>query len=237
MVSEEKPDAGINLGVLVPPKRKQGRPRKDHTLMPLGDKSLILPKPDGRGRKPRRNKYDATWPTIIDSDFIGQQVHGVLDGSFDAGYLLTVRVGHSQTVLRGVVFEPSLSIPISRSNDIAPNVKLARRNEQIHPPMLQPVTLMSPIVSSPVARLSVAQPICVSSPAATQSTAFKEYQPPALTGASTVSAKAVNILLGPETNSPKPAVASHECHEAASRPGDPGVQKMEIRSDTQLQTV
>jgi hypothetical protein len=51
-----------------------------------------------------------------------------LDGSFDAGYLLVFRV---DTVLRGVVFDPEISVPISNANDIAPNVNLTRRDENI----------------------------------------------------------------------------------------------------------
>jgi hypothetical protein len=61
-------------------------------------------------------------PSFPDNTFVGQSVHGVLDGSFDAGYLLMVRVGDTDTVLRGVVFDPGMSVPISKENDIAPNV-------------------------------------------------------------------------------------------------------------------
>lgn len=113
-----------------PPKRKKGRPPKNRALLPGGESSPspAPPKPDGRGRKPKQKNGDVVWPAV-DSAYVGQQVHGVLDGSFDAGYLLTVRVGNTQTVLRGAVFEPSLSIPISESNDIAPHVKFVSRGD------------------------------------------------------------------------------------------------------------
>eukprot|EP00249_Psilotum_nudum_P016089 c25651_g1_i2 orf=358-1131(-) len=143
MMNAEKPDLGIGTdpGVLTQ-KRKQGRPRKDHAL-PSRERGLVLHKVDGNARKFRRRQNVTAWPTVTDSDFIGQQVHGVLDGSFDAGYLLTVRVGGSQTVLRGVLFEPSLSMPISKANDIAPNVKFTMRDEHIVPSTGQHPTSMA----------------------------------------------------------------------------------------------
>lgn len=142
-MSEEKsivaapPPPAPDLGVIgPPPKRKKGRPPKNRALLPGGESSTapVPPKADGRGRKPKRKNGDVVWPAV-DSTYVGQQVHGVLDGSFDAGYLLTVRVGNTQTVLRGAVFEPSLSVPISQSNDIAPNVKFVSRGELAAPPL------------------------------------------------------------------------------------------------------
>eukprot|EP00252_Welwitschia_mirabilis_P017108 TRINITY_DN379_c0_g1_i2.p1 TRINITY_DN379_c0_g1~~TRINITY_DN379_c0_g1_i2.p1 ORF type:complete len:257 (+),score=55.90 TRINITY_DN379_c0_g1_i2:450-1220(+) len=119
----------IESAQLIPPKRKRGRPRKNHALFP-GDKALVPQRVEGK-RKPRRKKMDSSGASFTDNAYVGQTVHGVLDGSFDAGYLVTVRVGNTDTVLRGVVFEPRLSVPISRMNDIAPNVKLTRREENI----------------------------------------------------------------------------------------------------------
>ncbi|RWV88839.1 hypothetical protein GW17_00049043 [Ensete ventricosum] len=51
---------------------------------------------------------------------LGQAVCGTLDGTFDAGYLLTVRVANTGDVLKGLVFDPRLCIPVSAENDIAP---------------------------------------------------------------------------------------------------------------------
>lgn len=56
---------------------------------------------------------------------VGQGVHGVLDGSFDAGFFVTLRVAGSATVLRGVVFAPGSSIPVTMGNDVAPGVPRA----------------------------------------------------------------------------------------------------------------
>ena len=60
---------------------------------------------------------------------VGQAVSGVIEAAFDAGYLLTVIVGNSDTSLRGVVFKPGHYVPVSEENDVAPNVQMIRRNE------------------------------------------------------------------------------------------------------------
>lgn len=91
-------------------KRKRGRPRKEDAA---GSES-------GSRRHRKAHSCDLS---------VGQVVSGVLDGRFDAGYMLTVRVGDTGTLLRGVVFEPDQSIPISAANDIAPHVSMLRRAE------------------------------------------------------------------------------------------------------------
>ncbi|XP_031495136.1 uncharacterized protein LOC116260788 [Nymphaea colorata] len=101
-------------------KRKRGRPRKDENLLNSDNASVV-----GRVRR-RRRKADSTYS---DNAMVGQIVSGVLDGSFDSGYLLTVRVGDTHTVLRGVVFEPGRSVPITAANDVAPHVKIFERAE------------------------------------------------------------------------------------------------------------
>nr|KJB81752.1 hypothetical protein B456_013G160100 [Gossypium raimondii] len=60
---------------------------------------------------------------------VGQAVSGVIEAAFDAGYLLTVRVGNSDTTLRGVVFKPGHYVPVSAENDVAPNLQMIRRNK------------------------------------------------------------------------------------------------------------
>ncbi|KAI5057793.1 hypothetical protein GOP47_0027808, partial [Adiantum capillus-veneris] len=63
---------------------------------------------------------------------VGQQVHGVVDGMFDAGYLVTVRVGDTETMFRGVVFGPGLSLPLNRDNDVAPKLKRMNHDDDTH---------------------------------------------------------------------------------------------------------
>lgn len=235
-MDEEQPDTGTNLGILVPTKRKQGRPRKDLSIVPLGEKSPILQKQDGRGRKPRRKKSDVTWP-VVDSSFIGQQVNGILDGSFDAGYLLTVRVGDSQTVLRGVVFEPNLCVPISRSNDVAPNVRFERRNEQVLPSVHQLVPVTNAVVSPP--HLSVTPPVFITNLAASRSTLFKDSEAPPLPAASIASSHALNRASELESGSSKPAVPSQDFNDNVSclHRGQPDLpSKVESNSEGQMQT-
>ncbi|KAJ4975153.1 hypothetical protein NE237_000259 [Protea cynaroides] len=106
-----------------PLKRKRGRPRKDENLIRREPASATLPVIDTVRRNQHR-RIDQTTDAMV-----GQVVSGVLEGSFDAGYLLTVKVGNTNTVLKGVVFEPGLSVPISVANDVAPHVKMFKRNE------------------------------------------------------------------------------------------------------------
>ncbi|MED6203430.1 Protein METABOLIC NETWORK MODULATOR 1, partial [Stylosanthes scabra] len=60
---------------------------------------------------------------------VGQAVSGVIEAVFDAGYLLSVRVGDSDTTLRGLVFKPGRYVPISSENDVAPGVPMIQRDE------------------------------------------------------------------------------------------------------------
>ncbi|XP_057843372.1 uncharacterized protein LOC131052778 isoform X2 [Cryptomeria japonica] len=126
-MNETSQEAHIGSTSLAPPKRKRGRPRKTHLLCSGGETSVQQQLEIKK--KAKRKKLDASLSSFAENTFVGQEVHGMLDGSFDAGYLLTVRVGDTDTVLRGVVFEPGLSVPVSQANDIAPNVKMTRRDE------------------------------------------------------------------------------------------------------------
>ncbi|CAL9226352.1 unnamed protein product [Arabidopsis halleri] len=81
-------------------KRKRGRPRKDENSTPKPDTNLV-----------------------------GKVVTGVVEGSFDAGYLLNVNVKDSDTKLRGLVFIPGRVNPITPENDVAPLVKMYERED------------------------------------------------------------------------------------------------------------
>lgn len=121
-----------------PVKRKRGRPRKSETAQGIQGIQAQGTEPGVKPKKQRKRKGDggvamAPPPQAIDVSMIGQQVTGVLEGTFDAGYLLSVRVGSSDTILRGVVFGPGLSVPLSKLNDVAPGVKQVRREEKAVP--------------------------------------------------------------------------------------------------------
>ncbi|CAN8301871.1 unnamed protein product [Cochlearia groenlandica] len=90
-------------------KRKPGRPRK-HPKLDSDEQSL-------HGLTRRHN----------DEAMVGQSVNGVIEAAFEDGFLLSVNVGSSGNMLRGVVFKPGRCDPVSVDNDIAPNVPMIRR--------------------------------------------------------------------------------------------------------------
>ncbi|KAF9590328.1 hypothetical protein IFM89_033746 [Coptis chinensis] len=125
-MSEENPVTDPALVQNLPVKRKRGRPRKDENLRRVEKSPVVTPKPDTAKKNPPKNISSTS---NGDYAMVGQAVSGVLDGSFEAGYLITVKVGDTNTFLRGVVFEPGFVVPISEANDVASNVKMIKRNE------------------------------------------------------------------------------------------------------------
>ncbi|XVF34006.1 hypothetical protein REPUB_Repub18cG0020100 [Reevesia pubescens] len=131
---ENNPDASEDVLL----KRKRGRPRKHpkHNLnqgenahtprnqnVNHAENTRIPPGFEGvNGNQPRQ-------ANPINDVMVGQAVYGVIEAAFDAGYLLTVRVRHSDTTLRGVVFKPGHYVPVSAENDVAPNAPMIRRTE------------------------------------------------------------------------------------------------------------
>ncbi|KAJ0809898.1 hypothetical protein HanPI659440_Chr01g0020511 [Helianthus annuus] len=69
---------------------------------------------------------------------VGQTVTGVVEATFDAGYLLAVRIGNSKITLRGAVFKPGHTAPVTPENDVAPHVEMIKRTEIPFPTELQP---------------------------------------------------------------------------------------------------
>lgn len=119
----------------VPMKRKRGRPRKDESLL-SSKKKPTTPEPDSI----KKNKESAsTSGGGVNDVMVGQMVTGVIEGSFDAGYLLNVKLGDTDTLLRGVVFLPGRFTPISAANDVAPHVKMYNRKD-IPIPVFNPQT-------------------------------------------------------------------------------------------------
>ncbi|CDY64029.1 BnaA10g27870D [Brassica napus] len=85
-------------------KRKRGRPRKDEQ-----ENGRVTPN--------------------LDVNLVGKTVSGVVAGSYDAGYILNVKVDDSDTKLRGIVFARGKVMPVTPSNDVAPNVKMFTKEE------------------------------------------------------------------------------------------------------------
>ncbi|XVE87799.1 hypothetical protein DITRI_Ditri19aG0017200 [Diplodiscus trichospermus] len=114
-----------------PMKRKRGRPRKDENVQ--GDSTPVTPASDNL----QKNKQSVGTSNPASDDMIGQMVSGVIEGSFDAGYLLNVKVGDTNMHLRGVVFLPGRFTPITAANDVAPHAKMYQRKE-IPIPLVNP---------------------------------------------------------------------------------------------------
>ncbi|XP_068311051.1 protein METABOLIC NETWORK MODULATOR 1-like isoform X2 [Pyrus communis] len=127
----------------IPMKRKRGRPRK-YPKPDLEENAHVRNTPNlntgenaGNGVPSAppgflgRNGYQPhrRAPTNGAADvMVGTVVSGVIDATFDGGYLLSVRVGNSPTTLRGVIFKPGRYVPVSAENDVAPDVQMIRRN-------------------------------------------------------------------------------------------------------------
>ncbi|KAF9589229.1 hypothetical protein IFM89_020667 [Coptis chinensis] len=131
-------------------KTETGRPRKDENLRRVEKSPVVTPKPDTAKKNPPKNISSTS---NGDYAMVGQAVSGVLDGSFEAGYLITVKVGDTNTFLRGVVFEPGFVVPISEANDVASNVKMIKRNEipvDLSVASVDQVSKVAELSSSPV---------------------------------------------------------------------------------------
>ncbi|CAN4109735.1 unnamed protein product [Withania somnifera] len=119
MNDQNKQDMSTAPSIL-PAKRRRGRPRRDEGPA----KRMILQTPITPA--PEMSQKDST-----NENMLGQIVSGVIDGSFDAGYFLSVKLGNSATTLRGLIFEPERFSPITAENDIAPQVKMYHRSQVI----------------------------------------------------------------------------------------------------------
>ncbi|GLT29383.1 hypothetical protein SLA2020_042550 [Shorea laevis] len=117
-----------------PTKRRRGRPRKDESLVQEENSNIpAMAALDGA----KKNKQSVSTSNAPNDDMVGQVVSGVIDGLFDAGYLLNVKVADTDTFLRGVVFLPGQFTPITAANDVAPHAKTYHRKE-IPVPSLNP---------------------------------------------------------------------------------------------------
>lgn len=129
-----------NALAIVPAKRKRGRPRKYPTA---GSPNYHLGESSHSSRSHGANNHappgfraiNGTKPRQVDPirsikpDMAGQVVSGVIEGEFDGGYLLTVKVRNSDITLKGVVFKSGQCVPITADNDVAPNIQMIHRND------------------------------------------------------------------------------------------------------------
>ncbi|CAH9093525.1 unnamed protein product [Cuscuta epithymum] len=122
---------------ILPAKRRRGRPRKDGGIPQRGScpapSQQPTPSPEVVKRTLQPLEVNQT-SNGVESNMVGKMVTGVIDGFFDAGYFLTIRVENDTTLLRGVVFRPGRFAPISASNDVAPQAKMYHRKDIPVPP-------------------------------------------------------------------------------------------------------
>ncbi|KAI7750318.1 hypothetical protein M8C21_005839 [Ambrosia artemisiifolia] len=128
-----------NATVIGPEKRKRGRPRKDpsekRAQRARSQAAAHMPP----GFAPLTNKTPRVDPINDPTEvMVGQIVTGVVQATFDAGYLLAVRIGNSKITLTGAVFKPGHTAPVTPENDVAPHVDMIKRTEVPFPTELQP---------------------------------------------------------------------------------------------------
>nr|GLL45687.1 uncharacterized protein LOC109165175 [Ipomoea trifida] len=127
MMNEQSKPGNPSAPVILPAKRRRGRPRKDGGVPKRG--SSLTPATSAPEMVKKTQAVEANQMDGTVENMVGRMVSGVIDGCFDAGYFLTVRVGNSNTLLRGVIFQPGRFAPISASNDVAPQAKMYQRRD------------------------------------------------------------------------------------------------------------
>lgn len=111
----------------LPVKRKRGRPRKDENL--AKKENLQLHATPASDVIEKTQEAELNQRNDVDNSMVGTVVSGVIEACFESGYLLSVKVGNSSTLLRGVVFQPGQVSPITPINDVAPNAKMYKRQD------------------------------------------------------------------------------------------------------------
>lgn len=117
-----------NTPAILPLKRRRGRPRKDPSL-----KRVVRAQGPPRFELVQEIQPQQVNRNEVNNGMMGQAVTGVVEAAFDAGYLVNVRIGDSNTNYRGVVFKPGHYVPVTSANDIAPHLQMIRRTE-VRPP-------------------------------------------------------------------------------------------------------
>lgn len=136
-------------------KKRRNRGKPDTFLLPAEVAALgVLPSDDKSPKPSNGNGNNPSASLGIDS-LIGQTVHGILDGSFPSGYLITVKIGGTDTLLKGAVFGPGLSMPPPQINDAASKVKRTNTDtgfssQPSSPPPRTPVTLSEVYEPAPI---------------------------------------------------------------------------------------
>ncbi|KAK4275474.1 hypothetical protein QN277_018550 [Acacia crassicarpa] len=142
-MDQPNPNDNCNSSGDIPLKRKRGRPRK--YPKPYAEENAHIPNIQNLNRNPVSGGNASVPPGFdrvngsqlhrrdlgsdLNDPMVGQVVSCVIEAVFDAGYLLSAKVGNSNTTLRGLVLKPGHYAPISAENDVAPSVPMIQRNE------------------------------------------------------------------------------------------------------------
>lgn len=97
-----------------------------------GSSSSSLANTRKRGRRPEGQEAQQHPPT--DENLIGQAFSGVVEGSFEAGYFLNVKVLDTEKQLKGIVFLPDKVAPVTPATDLFPQAKMYVREHNITTP-------------------------------------------------------------------------------------------------------
>ncbi|KAJ1427197.1 hypothetical protein SESBI_09859 [Sesbania bispinosa] len=143
-MNQQNQNQGFGSPSNVPMKRKRGRPRKEESVV-QGENVPGMHKSDNV-----LNSNQTVGATAdCEDEMVGKVVTGVIEGTFNAGYLLNVKVADTDTFFRGLVFLPGQVNPITAENDVAPHVKMIKRKE-FPIPILNPQTEVHGSVPSSV---------------------------------------------------------------------------------------
>ncbi|PNY13630.1 hypothetical protein L195_g010288 [Trifolium pratense] len=104
-----------------PMKRKRGRPRKEENNVVHG-----VHKPEN---VLNFNQPVVSTATNSGSGMLGKTVTGVIEATFNDGFLVNVKAPDSDSFLRGVVFLPGQVNPVTAETDVAPHVQMISRKE------------------------------------------------------------------------------------------------------------
>ncbi|CAL1397785.1 unnamed protein product [Linum trigynum] len=138
-----------------PLKRRRGRPRKDEaqpqaetmSSLPRGFDHTRINNPPFGLSNPSGNSGLVADQAPAGINMIGQPFSGIIDAQFDGGYLLKVKIGDNDTYLRGVAFIPDRVVPVTASNDLAPQARMYTRTE-VHIPPPPPAPLQPQVQGS-----------------------------------------------------------------------------------------
>ncbi|CAF2324125.1 hypothetical protein BRARA_J00801 [Brassica rapa] len=87
--------------------------------------SSSIPSKRKRGR-PRSDEVQQLNPPVTEN-LIGRMVSGVVEGSFEAGYFLNVKVADTDKQFKGIVFLPGKVTPVTPTTDLFPQAKMYAR--------------------------------------------------------------------------------------------------------------